>query len=136
MRLSCQCHAQIFLILRRRGAPSRRTHGQFCSNNVGAILYILHCSDGSYYAGTTRDSLGKRVSEHQAGTHGGYTAYRRSVKLVFQQAFDHIEDAIAAERQIKGWRREKKEALIRGDFAALSLLASRAERAEIESSPK
>ncbi len=103
---------------------------------MGAILYILCCSDGSYYVGTTRDGLEKRVAEHQSGTYDGYTAYRRPVTLVFQQTFDHIEDAIAAERQIRGWRREKKEALIRGDYPALPSLASRAKRAEIEPSPK
>jgi putative endonuclease len=102
---------------------------------MGAILYILCCSDGSYYVGTTRDSLEKRVIERQAGTFDGYTGHRRPLKLVFQQAFDRIEDAIAAERQIKGWCREKKEALIRGDFTALPLLASRAKRAEIEPAP-
>ena len=102
---------------------------------MGDIFYILRCSDGSYYVGTTRDSLEKRVSEHQDGIHDGYTAYRRPVKLLFQQAFESIEDAISAERQIKGWRRAKKEALIRGDYSALPLLASRAKRAEIEPSP-
>jgi putative endonuclease len=64
------------------------------------------------------------------GTYDGYTAHRRPVKLVFQQAFGRIEDAVAAERQIKGWRRDKKEALIRGDYPALPLLASRAKRAK------
>jgi putative endonuclease len=93
---------------------------------MGAILYILCCSDGSHYVGTTRDSLEKRRSEHQAGTYDGYTTHRRPVKMVFQQHFEHIEDAIGAERQIKGWRREKKEALIRGDYSVLPLLASRA----------
>jgi putative endonuclease len=75
---------------------------------MGGFLYILLCRDGSYNVGTTRDSFEKRLSEHQAGTHDGYTAHRRPVKLVFQRAFKLIEDAIAAERQIKGWRREKK----------------------------
>jgi len=103
---------------------------------MAAILYILCCSDSSYYVGTTRDRLEKWVAEHQSGTYDGYTAYRRPVTLVFQQASDHIEDAIAAERQIRGWRREKKEALIRGDYPALPSLASRAKRAEIEPSPK
>jgi putative endonuclease len=102
---------------------------------MGAILYILCCADGSYYVGTTRDDLDKRISEHQAGTYDGYTTYRRPVKLVFHQSFERITDAVTAERQIKGWRREKKEALIRGDYAKLSLLASRAKRAENESSP-
>jgi putative endonuclease len=94
---------------------------------MSAILYILRCADGSYYVGTTRDSLEKRVGEHQAGT---YTAHRRPVTLLFQQGFERIEDAVAAERQVKGWRREKKAALIRGDYPALPLLASRAKRAE------
>jgi putative endonuclease len=52
---------------------------------------------------------------------------------VFQQAFERIEDAITAERQIKGWRRAKKEALIRGDFTALPSLASRARNDEFGS---
>ncbi|HYS49000.1 MAG TPA: GIY-YIG nuclease family protein [Xanthobacteraceae bacterium] len=103
---------------------------------MGGFLYILICRDGSYYVGCTSSSLERRLAEHQAGTHDGYTAHRRPVRLVFQQAFESIEDAIAAERQIKGWRREKKEALIRGDYPALPVLASRAERAEIEPSPK
>ena len=90
---------------------------------MGAYLYILLCADGSYYVGVTRDSLEKRIAEHEAGTFGGYTARRRPLRLVFHQHFNRIEDAIAAERQVKGWRREKKEALIRGDFAALPALA-------------
>ena len=96
---------------------------------MNAILYILCCSDGSYYVGTTRDALEKRISEHQTGTFDGYTAHRRPVKLVFHQAFERVDEAIAAERQIKGWRRAKKEAFIRGDYPALPLLASRAKRA-------
>lgn len=86
---------------------------------MGAHLYILRCVDGSYYVGTTRNSLENRVAEHQAGAFGGYTARRRPVSLAYHQYFDRIEDAVSAERQVKGWRREKKEALIRGDFAAL-----------------
>ena len=97
---------------------------------MSATLYILRCADGSYYVGTTRDSLEKRMAEHEAGTYDGYTALRRPTTLVFHLAFERVEDAIAAERQVKGWRREKKEALIRGDYAALPLLASRARRAE------
>jgi predicted GIY-YIG superfamily endonuclease len=76
---------------------------------MGAFLYILLCADGSYYVGITRDSLEKRFHEHQAGVFVDYTARRRPVKLVFHQHFERIEDAIAAERRIKGWRREKKE---------------------------
>ena len=92
---------------------------------MGGFVYILLCRDGSYYVGSTSGSLEKRVAEHEAGTFGGYTAYPRPVKLVFQQAFEHIEDAISAERQIKGWSRAKKEALMRSDWAAISRLAQR-----------
>ena len=82
----------------------------------GAYLYILRCADGSYYTGTARSTLERRVAEHNAGAYGGYTAQRRPVTLVFSQWFDRITDAIAAERQVKGWSRAKKEALICGDF--------------------
>jgi putative endonuclease len=93
---------------------------------MSAYLYILRCTDGSYYVGTTRGSLEKRIAEHDAGTFDGDTALRRPVTLIFCQHFDRIDDAISTERQVKGWRREKKEALIRGDFAALPALSRRA----------
>ncbi len=95
---------------------------------MSAWLYILRCADGSYYVGTARSGLETRIAEHQAGAFDGYTARRRPVTLVFHQYFDRIEDAVSAERQVKGWRREKKEALIRGDFAALPRLSRRASR--------
>jgi putative endonuclease len=69
--------------------------------------------------------LEQRVAEHNAGHYGGYTGTRRPVRLVFSQWFERITDAIAAERQIKGWSRAKKEALIKGNFDALSALAKR-----------
>jgi putative endonuclease len=100
---------------------------------VSAHLYILRCADGSYYVGTTR-GLEARIAEHQAGTFDGYTARRRPVTPVFHQYFERIEDAVAAERQVKGWRREKKEALIRGDFAALPGLARRTGRPAVRAS--
>ena len=93
----------------------------------GAYLYILRCSDGSYYVGTARKDLEARVAEHNAGAFGGYTATRRPVRLLFSQHFESITDAIAAERQVKGWSRSKKEALMRGDWNRLSALAQRRE---------
>jgi putative endonuclease len=90
---------------------------------MNAHVYILRCSDGSYYVGSTRTSLQERLAQHNAGSFGGYTAWRRPVELVFQQDFDRITDAIAAERQLKGWTRAKKEALIKGDFDTLKKLA-------------
>jgi putative endonuclease len=91
----------------------------------GAYMYILSCSDGSYYTGTARSGLEQRVAQHNDGTYGGYTATRRPVALVFSEWFDQITDAIAAERQVKGWSRAKKEALIRGDFGRLHELSKR-----------
>jgi putative endonuclease len=92
---------------------------------MGAWLYILRCADGSYYTGTTRADLEQRVAEHEAGHFGGFTATRRPVTLVFGEHFDAVTDAIAAERQIKGWSPAKKEALMRGDFQRLADLAKR-----------
>lgn len=91
----------------------------------GAFLYILRCSDGSFYIGTTRAALEMRIAQHNAGTFGGYTATRRPVKLVFSQWFDNVTDAIENERKLKKWSRAKKEAFVRGDFAALRELSAR-----------
>jgi putative endonuclease len=90
---------------------------------MSAFVYTLRCSDGAYYVGSTRTTLEERLAEHNAGMHGSYTAQRRPVSLVWHQEFQFITDAIAAERQLKGWTRAKKEALMRGDFAALQSLA-------------
>lgn len=90
---------------------------------MNAHVYILHCSDGSYYVGSTQVSLEARVAQHNAGHFGGYTKKRRPVTLVWSQDFDRITDAIAAERQVKGWTRAKKETLIAGDFELLHELA-------------
>jgi len=90
-----------------------------------AHTYILRCADGSYYVGSTSGALEKRVAEHQDGTYPGYTFKRRPVTLIWSQHFERITEAIAAERQIKGWSRVKKEALIRGDWKALSEAAKR-----------
>ena len=91
----------------------------------GAYLCILRCADGSYYTGTARLGLEKRIAEHNSATYGGYTAQRRPVTLVYSQWFERIADAIAAERQVKGWSRAKKEALMRGDFDRLPELSKR-----------
>jgi putative endonuclease len=93
---------------------------------VGAYVYMLRCADDSYYVGSaTGNDLTKRISEHETGAYRGYTFTRRPVQLVWSEYFDRITDAIAAERQLKGWTRAKKEALIRGDWSAIEVLASR-----------
>lgn len=84
--------------------------------------YLLRCADGSYYAGHS-DDLDKRLGEHQTGLCGGYTASRLPVALVWSQEFSSRAEALAGERQIKGWNRKKKEALIRGDWDEIQRLA-------------
>lgn len=84
--------------------------------------YLLLCNDGSYYAGHT-DDLDHRIAQHQSGALGGYTAKRLPVRLVWSDRFSSRDDAFAAERQIKGWSRAKKEALIAGDWELISNLA-------------
>lgn len=86
-------------------------------------MTIHRCADGSYYVGSTRSTLEQRVAEHNAGKFGGYTSSRRPVELVYHESFTNAVDAVAMERRLKGWSRAKKEALIRGDFAALKRLA-------------
>jgi putative endonuclease len=92
----------------------------------GATIYILRCADGSCYTGVTRRCVEQRVSEQAQGLiKGCYTGSRLPVELVFSEFYERVGEAIAAERQIKGWSRAKKEAMMRGDFAALSVLAKR-----------
>lgn len=91
-------------------------------------IYMLRCADGSYYTGLTKQAIEARLWEHNQGIYDGYTKKRRPVELVFTETYDRIIDAIARERQIKGWSRAKKEALIRYDYEALPELASRRRR--------
>jgi putative endonuclease len=86
------------------------------------FVYMLHCADGSYYVGHT-DDLGKRIAEHSTGEYCGYTSSRRPTMLVFSQACTTRFEALSAERQIKGWSRAKKRALINGDWEEISRLA-------------
>jgi putative endonuclease len=93
---------------------------------MGCYVYMLRRADGSFYVGSaTGDDLDRRVAEHQTGAYPGYTFKRRPVTLVWSEHFDRITDAIAAERQIKGWSRAKKMALIRGDWDRVQALAKR-----------
>jgi putative endonuclease len=92
------------------------------------FVYMLRRRDGSYYVGLTRAGLDARLSDHHSGRYRGYTHSRRPVTLVWSTEFLRLTDAIACERRLKGWRREKKEALIRGDQGALPELARTARR--------
>lgn len=91
-------------------------------------VYILRCSDGSYYTGHT-DALENRIAEHQSGAVPScHTHSRRPLKLAFSHEFSSREEALDAERRIKAWRREKKEGLLSGRFDLLSALARTARR--------
>jgi len=85
-------------------------------------MYILKCNDGSYYTGSTR-SLDLRIAQHQAGQGVEYTRKRLPVKLVYVEEFQRIDEAYDRERQIKGWSRKKKEALMKGSFDRLRKLS-------------
>lgn len=87
------------------------------------FVYILRCRDNSYYTGVTNNVEG-RLFDHQQGIDPkAYTFKRMPVKLVFYEMFNDINQAIAFEKQVKGWRREKKEAIIRGDWELLPELS-------------
>ena len=90
-------------------------------------VYILRCSDDSYYVGHT-DDLEQRMVQHQSGELAAYTAKRVPVELVYSSEFATREEAFAAERRIKGWSRKKKEALMRGDWEELRRLARGSDR--------
>lgn len=86
-------------------------------------IYILECKDDSYYIGLTNDLL-KRFEEHCAGMHEtSYTFKRRPLKLVYYETIPFLQDAIEREKQLKGWSRAKKLALIKQDYHKLQLLA-------------
>ena len=87
-------------------------------------VYMLHCSDGSYYVGHTND-LEHRLAANERGAIEGYTLLRRPVELVFSDQFSTRLEAFHRVRQIKGWSRAKKEALIKGDWEGLVELSNR-----------
>ena len=78
---------------------------------MAGYVYMLKCSDGSYYTGSTND-LRRRLEEHQAGLGANYTKERLPVELVHFEEHARIDDAFCREKQIQGWSRKKKEALI------------------------
>ena len=88
-------------------------------------VYMLQCGDGSYYSGVT-NNLEERVAMHKEGLDPrAYTYQHRPVELVHSEEYGSINDAIRREKQLQGWSRKKKEALIKGDFEKLQALAKR-----------
>jgi putative endonuclease len=87
-------------------------------------MYILECADGSYYVGATKD-LERRIAEHQEGLGAKYTSRRLPVKLVYGEEYDRVADAYYREKQVQGWNRAKREALIKGEYETLPALAKK-----------
>jgi len=88
------------------------------------FVYMVRCSDGSFYVGVTND-VERRINEHNFGLDpSSYTHERRPVRLVYSTDFQRIEQAIAWEKQLKGWSRAKKIALIDGDWERIVQLSN------------
>lgn len=85
-------------------------------------MYILQCANGLYYVGST-NNLKLRVREHQDGLGSNFTRKHLPVKLVYFEEFERIEDAYYREKQVQGWSRKKKEALIYGFEGDLHLFS-------------
>ena len=87
------------------------------------FVYILQCSDDRYYIGSTHDVL-KRLEVHRSGEGPLFTSRRLPVRLIYQESFATLEEAVRREKQLKGWSRAKKAALVSGNLKSLSNLAA------------
>lgn len=86
---------------------------------MGYYVYMLECSDGSYYIGVTND-LWRRISEHQQGLDPDcYTYRKRPISLKNYKEFEYVYDAINTEKKLKKWSRAKKEAFFKNDWQSL-----------------
>jgi len=85
-------------------------------------MYILECGNGQFYTGSTKN-LNRRLAQHQAGEGANFTKKHLPVKLVYFEEYDRIDVAFYREKQIQGWSRKKKLALINGEFDKLSELS-------------
>jgi len=89
---------------------------------MAGYMYILRCSDDSYYTGSTIN-LELRLQQHQQGEGANYTSKRLPVELVYWEEYNRIDLAFYREKQVQGWSRSKKEALMRGDIRELRNLS-------------
>lgn len=109
-------------LLAYRLVTERSRSTEIIVNKLMAHIYILECVDGSYYTGSTTN-LERRLWQHQQGEGANHTAKRLPVKLVYCEYFDRVTDAFYREKQVQGWSRKKKQALIVGDTNLLHMLA-------------
>ena len=92
-------------------------------------MYILKCADETYYTGSTKE-IEIRVQQHQTGEGANYTSKRLPVKLIYYEEYDRIDEAFYREKQIQGWNRKKKEALMRGEEYLLPQFAKKIFKAD------
>ena len=85
-------------------------------------MYILECADGSYYTGST-NNLNLRIQQHQNGLGANHTKRRLPIKLIYYEEYQRVDSAFYREKQVQGWSRNKKEALINSEPDQLNLLA-------------
>ena len=83
------------------------------------FVYMLRCADGSYYVGSTRAALDHRLWQHSTGNGCRYTSTRLPIELVLAEEYARVDEAYAREKQIQGWSRKKREALISGNYEDL-----------------
>ena len=107
------CHTE-------RSCVAERSRSQ--NQKMKAYTYILQCSDGSYYTGSTID-LERRLAQHQKGEGANHTKKHLPVKLVYMEEHVHVARAFKREKQIQGWTRAKKEALIKAEYENLAPLS-------------
>lgn len=102
---------------------NKNTNSSLSEVEGKGYTYILLCANGSYYTGSTKN-LQRRLAQHQAGQGANHTRKYLPVELVYYEVYDRIDTAFYREKQIQGWSRKKKEALIAGKIELLNGLAA------------
>jgi putative endonuclease len=85
-------------------------------------MYILECSNGAFYTGST-NNLVLRMEQHENGEGANFTKKLLPVKLVYVEEYERIDEAFQREKQVQGWSRKKKLALINGQHEMLPALS-------------
>jgi len=87
-------------------------------------MYILKCCDDTFYTGSTKN-LDRRIIEHQSGLGANYTKKKLPIELIYYEEYSRIDEAFYREKQVQGWGRKKKIALIKGKTYLLPKLAKK-----------
>jgi putative endonuclease len=87
-------------------------------------MYILQCSDGTYYTGSTKN-LTRRLTQHESGLGANYTSKRLPLELVYFEEFHQVHVAFYREKQVQGWSHAKKKALVEGSIKDLKKLGKK-----------